>query len=414
MEERRSRGNSLSISTGTRTPKLRHKSWHRRSLIIGLCLFVSLTIHSTTIVWVLPESQFHACGGFDGILHISQGDSEGAAGTIFFLFVLNQLMYAQKYNLIPWVHLTNASHHIYDFAVHGSMRPQTIVVNGILQPTWLRHPDSLAQKALGYPGPPPPKPLVGSLTHYTISGNGVWNNYFAPVSQYSPTDPSCQQLPLIRLSYAQIIPGLHLHCPWAIRAWRYGGLPPSLRNDTVSYEEWFRPQRRRGRAVVQKFVKLLPPIHKLARNANPSPHCLAVHIRHSDKANRRKRIPIQIFVPYMEEYWEQVPEGTVYLATDSSHVVQALQSRPRLHWQNHIKRSNDTTAIFRQFPHHETNMQVLVDIQAMAYCQYLLHGFSAVSEAVMYLNPALQNVNLEVPKPVSRKVFRKLLQEQNN
>lgn len=414
MVKRRQNARSLSYSglVALRCSDHCHKFLCRQPGIVVVCLSVAVSIHFYCHYFSLKataDPQHGDCSGYDGILHISQGDGEGAAGTIFFLFVVNQLLYARQYNLIPWVHLSNYSHHVYDPVVHGALAPQTIVVNGILQPTWLHYPDPLAQRNIGIPGPPPVDPL-GSLTHYTVSGNGVWNTYFHPVSAFSPADLSCQQLPLVRLSYSQIIPGLHLHAPWAVRAWRYGGLPPSLRNDSLSYEAWLRPQRHRAHAIVKQYVQLLPFIQERARKANPSRKCLAVHIRHSDKGNRRKRIPLHKFIPYMEAYWDVVPDGIVYVATDSSHVLDELQSRPRLQWQANTQRSNDTTAVFRMFPHHTTNLQVLVDIQAMASCQWMLHGLSAVSEAVFYLNPHVQNVNVEVPKHPNVEVFRRMLQ----
>ena len=410
--KRRQNARSLSHSVvaGLRFSSHCHKFLCRRTVIVLLCLSVAVSIHVQYFsLKATSDPQRGACSGYKGILHISQGDREGAAGTIFFLFVVNQLLYAQQYNLIPLVHLTNTSHHVYDPVVHGALAPHTIVVNGILQPTWLHYPDLLAQKTFGIPGPPPVLPL-GSPTHYTVTGNGVWNSYFQPVSEFSPADFSCQKLPLVRLSYSQVIPGLHLHSSWAVRAWRYGGLPPSLRNDSISYEAWLRPQRQRAHATVKQFVHLLPFIQERALRTNPSPKCLAVHIRHSDKGNRRKRIPLQRFIPYMEAYWDVVPDGIVYVATDSSHVLDELQSRPRLLWQTNTQRSNDTTAVFRMFPHHSTNLQVLVDIRAMALCQWMLHGLSAVSEAVLYLNPHVRNINLEVPQHATVEAFREMLQ----
>lgn len=354
-----------------------------------------------------------ACSGYRGILHIAQGDAEGAAGTVFFLFVLNQLLYAQEHNLIPWIHLNNVSHHIFDARVHGSYAQsesaRTIVVSDTVQPSWLGFRDPIAQKNFGFPGPPPKETSPDGPRTVTVEGNGVWESYFLPVSDYSPTDPSCQQLPLVKLSYAQIIPGLHLNCPWSLRAWRYGGLPPALRNDTAaSYSDWFRPMRQRGSRMVQKYIRFQPYMLQKAQHANPSSHCLAIHVRHSDKANRRQKIPLKRFYPYMDAYLEQVPlGGKIYVATDSSRVLEELQSLPHYHdrllWQEGAARSQNSTAVFRQHNHHDTNVQVLVDILAMSQCQFLLHGLSAVSEAVLYLNPALQadyrGVNLELPKP---------------
>lgn len=61
----------------------------------------------------------HACDGFKGIYHIEKGDIGGAAGTIFFQFVIGQIIWAEKYNFKPWVYLNNVSHIVYDSSVHG-------------------------------------------------------------------------------------------------------------------------------------------------------------------------------------------------------------------------------------------------------------------------------------------------------
>ena len=76
--------------------------------------------------------------------------------------------------------------------------------------------------------------------------------------------------------------------------------------------------------------------------------------------------------------------------------------------------------------HHRTNTEVLVDILAMAKCNWFLHGLSAVSEAVFYWNGNLhyRSVNLEFhqfykPKgssgtmdaPMPLEAFQKLLKD---
>jgi hypothetical protein len=435
-----------SAATGTRdnSHKRRQKTIPRCGLIVFvLSVLLSLfAIHTgtrtRTATWGrlddyessrnpdrnLPTTN-EACRGYRGILHIAQGDAEGAAGTVFFLFVLNQLLYAQEYNLIPWIHLNNVSHHVFDAKVHGSALSTPLVVSALVKPSWLGFQDPIAQKSFGYPGPPPKATSsLGTRSSQTatvtVTGNGVWDSYFQPVSDFSPSDPSCRQLPLVRLSYPQIIPGLHLNCPWSLRAWRYGGLPPSLRNDSATYSEWFRPMRQRGSRMVKKYIKFHPYMLKEAQHANPSSRCLAVHVRHSDKANRRQKIPLKRFYPYIDAYLEQAPQGKVFLATDSSVVLQELQSLPqyqdRILWQEGAARSQNTTSVFRQHDHHYTNVQVLVDILAMSHCQFLLHGLSAVSEAVLYLNPALQShnhsVNLELPKRTNVPDFFRYVQNE--
>lgn len=402
---------------------------------IGVAILAFLYIFIFTTVNDLHAFKFEAqannkgmCDGFDGVLHIAQGDVEGAAGTIFFLFVLNQIIYAEKHNLMPWVHLNNVSHYVYDPYVHGMGPPISFKMMKGINASWVGIIDPISQQQIAFPGRPTQKSHL-SPQNVTVFGNGVWNSYFQPVSPFVPGkhDSSCEKLPLIRLGHTQIIPALHVNAPWALRAWRYGGLPPGLRQDELSYDEWFAPMRKRGNAVVRKYVRFLPHMHQLADQANPSSVCLGLHIRHSDKANRRQRIPVKKFLPYVQAYVQAFGSNdrgergdfSIFLATDSHKVIGRITTTwpsnlvKRIRWQDHTVRSNDTTPVFTLSSHHLTNTQVLVDILGLAKCEFLLHGLSAVSEAVHYLNIDLHrnnnSVNLEIPTHATVDEFRRSL-----
>jgi len=374
------------------------------------------------------------CQGYHGILWIRQGDREGAAGTIFFLFVLNQLIYADKYHLLPWIHLNNVSHHVYDASVHGPSRTATTFRVRLLEgymASSREESNNNGGAGAGAGGFCPGKPILPSSTgqlqsqEILVTGNGVWNSYFEPVSSFDPRqahNTSCHQLFVLTLTPAQILPGLHLDCPWSVRAWRYGGLADAQRLDHFSLQEWLRHHRERGARMVQKYVRPIASLRRAAILANPptTTQCLALHVRHSDKANRRKRIKLQTFLPYVEAYLRQVTNGRIYLATDSSAVLERMQETWPLHVVKRVQtqganviRSSNRSAVFDlgKYEHHRTNWEVLVDILAMSRCSSFLHGLSAVSEAVHYFNPRLQNrsVNLEDPACMNPDEFSEVL-----
>jgi hypothetical protein len=58
--------------------------------------------------------------------------------------------------------------------------------------------------------------------------------------------------------------------------------------------------------------------------------------------------------------------------------------------------------------HHRVNAEVLVDILALSRCSLLLHSYSAVAEASLYLNPSQLSVNLEDPNVKSSAQFETL------
>jgi hypothetical protein len=58
---------------------------------------------------------------------------------------------------------------------------------------------------------------------------------------------------------------------------------------------------------------------------------------------------------------------------------------------------NETAAFDLGVSPHRTNVEALTDVLALSKCTFLLHGLSAMSEAVLYLNPGLvaRSINLE-------------------
>ena len=91
----------------------------------------------------------HACDGYRGILHIENGDFGGAGGTIFFQFIIAQLIYAEEHQLLPFLHMDNFSYLVYDDAIHSGSSGeeeirvefkalQGVQVDTIQDPRWRR------------------------------------------------------------------------------------------------------------------------------------------------------------------------------------------------------------------------------------------------------------------------------------
>eukprot|EP00545_Synedropsis_sp_CCMP1620_P012338 CAMPEP_0119027470 /NCGR_PEP_ID=MMETSP1176-20130426/37135_1 /TAXON_ID=265551 /ORGANISM="Synedropsis recta cf, Strain CCMP1620" /LENGTH=173 /DNA_ID=CAMNT_0006983395 /DNA_START=47 /DNA_END=565 /DNA_ORIENTATION=+ len=59
------------------------------------------------------------CEDKAGILMIQGGDGEAAVGTLFFIYIVNHLIYADQNNLLPWIYL-NPVYPCYDPKVHGN------------------------------------------------------------------------------------------------------------------------------------------------------------------------------------------------------------------------------------------------------------------------------------------------------
>lgn len=356
------------------------------------------------------------CTGYDGVLHIRSGDTEADAGTVFFMYIVNQLIYAEQNNLLPWIHLTNVSGNIYDVQVHGTNHSvgfemlQGMTVDFVSD-------DYHGFGSGSYPGPPkklledqPLKPRM-----YSVSGTGVWDRYLEPVSAFDPasatsTSGECRDKPLIRMHYFHLNPGLLLYCPWSVRSWPYDALASRLAPQTT-LKDWYWPMRQRASEIVQKYSRFRPDIVQRVdalwqgKEDEDRSSCLALHIRHSDKGGtNQKPIPLESFLPYVEAYL-QAGGTRIVLATDSAEVITSISTwwpknitRTILRQPDDVVPSSNREDVFvlGDTNHDRTNRQVLVDILAMSQCGFMVHGFSAVSEAAIYLNLHLHENSVDL------------------
>jgi hypothetical protein len=141
---------------------------------------------------------------------------------------------------------------------------------------------------------------------------------------------------------------------------------------------------------------------------------LSVHIRLTDKGSGREKQEVGVYLPYIEAYVralnnamedESIRNPTIFLATDDATTLSKLVNRssiltdPMFHTQPSVLLSTGSTATFSAFKdqRHRLNTETLVDIYSLSKCQYLIHGYSAVPEAAIYLNPSLHfnSVNID-------------------
>ena len=359
----------------------------------------------------------HPCANYDALLHIKSGDKGAAAGTLFFQYVINQLIYADLHNLMPFIHLNNITHNVYDDDVHGTGEGLNLTITSELEVPWVN--DTKHPERPSFPGKPGSRNNLKGEKKVWFRGTGVWTHYLEQVSEYDPQNSLCQKLPYVNLTYKHLNPGIQFSAPWAVRSWEYAFLPNYLmhnRSSPTGLRDWFAPQRLRAHEIVTKYYRFHAPLRQAAMELVPNgTRCLAVHIRHSDKAGlARTKIPHDAFLPFVDAYLQNGGGDKVYLATDSSNVVERVQkewSHVTLVVQGGIVRSAVFKPVFRQGSHNRTNTEVLVDILAMSRCQYMIHGYSAVSESSHYLNPTLHNrsVDLEDPNHISPLQFGKLV-----
>eukprot|EP00934_Nitzschia_sp_Nitz4_P007880 Nitzschia sp. Nitz4//scaffold55_size114948//82757//84007//NITZ4_003914-RA/size114948-snap-gene-0.190-mRNA-1//-1//CDS//3329554569//7870//frame0 len=346
-------------------------------------------------------SQPDPCSGYDGVLRIRSGDTGAAAGTVFFLYMVNQLIYAEMYNLLPWAFFDDTSHRVYDEEVHrsGPHASFSMIRGRIVEDEQTRMPST----------PLPPRKYQ-DIEVFNIEGSGIWESYFEPLSRFSPfQNRICRddRKPLYEISYDGVAVGIHTRADWAVRAWGYGDTLKIHRHSKV--RDWYRPMRQRGASIVRRYIKPKPWIRQLVDEANPLPsgyRCLAMHVRTTDKARSGGRAEVHVneYLRHVMQFLSETTEGKVfiYLATDSSKTIKSIQELwPKevvnlIRKQGNVFLSNSSEPTFDLTSHHRTNTEVLVDIYAMAKCSKLLHGRSAVSEAVFYVNPELREASVDI------------------
>jgi hypothetical protein len=399
------RNGDLSIHLSTRTTN--NTRTHTSSLDM---------LASESIIKRKPSD--HACDGVDGIYHIAMTDILGGVGTGLLQLVINQIDFARRHNLKPWVHLNNSSQVVYDPVVHSQGLGVKLQSMRAAKSTYVRRPEGHWRDAV--PGPPN---ITGAdlQRDFLFAGTGIWEHYFEPVSDFVPGDVSCKHKLLVSMDLYLITPGLHGYSHYATRCWRYDYLPEYITKPHIPLDSWLRDQRLRAHDVMEKYIRFKPYLRAAALQANPGCNqqapCLGLHIRHSDKAAGRRLLETSQFLPFAQAFVDN-GGSYIYLATDSSNVLDEIRESWPTDIQSRIRRmgddavrSSDQQAVFDIGSHHRTNKEALIEILALSQCQYLVHGLSAVSESSIWINIGLHNrsVNLEDPDHLNSTSFGTLV-----
>lgn len=364
--------------------------------------------HIDTSPPVLGRPSGTACDGYNGVLHIQHFDRGAASGTAFFQFIIGLLQWADQHNYLPWIHIDDGyTRPIWDDFVHNQPRPNSpnnfTMIYG-MDIGWAR--DRNDPGGHTFPGRPYQRKSRLRSKTFPYHGTGVWEHYFLPPNDFVPGDSSCREKPLIRMTNNHIAPGVHVLAPWAPRAWKHTEVEYILRPD-LSWTDWFAPQRQHAAEIVQRYIRFNPTIERRAQCAFPDPHfSLGMHIRHGDKYLERKILPPSWFLKYAEAFVNN-GGGAIYVATDSSEVLETIANEWPENVSSHVihqpfvagRTTNETAAFDLGISAHRTNVEALTDILALSKCTFFLHGLSALSEAVLYLNPSLvvdgRSINLE-------------------
>ncbi len=236
-------------------------------------------------------------------------------------------------------------------------------------------------------------------------GNNVWENYFAPVSGLSSSE-------LEKLDPASIT---FLH-PEEQRLLFLGeGDQPPIQYDSQT-REWWRKQREMGSKLTAKYVRVRPEIMTRVDDfyqTHMQGHTvLGMHLRGTDKSvgpdGKRfdwpetfiRIVPPKEYFPYIDQFLAHNPEGKLFVATDQRQfledIVEAYGDKVI---QTMAVRSETEKAVFsRSGNGYDRGVEVLTDALLLSKCNFLVKCMSNVGEAAVYFNPKMPVIDIFYPQ----------------
>lgn len=204
-----------------------------------------------------------------------------------------------------------------------------------------------------------------------------------------------------------------------MKPWPYGETELDLYgNEDHLNNTWYKANRLRGNAIVSKYFIPQPSISahinqlqsKLFAHKHPM---LGIHMRGTDKMNAGGRIFVspETYVPYIKSFQRRFPSGGIFVATDDAEMLRQLAHDHNFKFQSQaINRETGEEVIPFTVDHpdgqEQLGVEIMTDIYLLSQCDYLLHGVSAVIEAVMYLNLELHenSINLDYTQESSYQI----------
>jgi|GEM_PF-786404 len=297
-------------------------------------------------------------GKYDGIFLIRINHSY-AGLFAYFMFVLNQIRYAEKRRLMPVVYFGKQSG-------NGD--------NAYYEPEY---------------------------------GENVWEYYFEPVAEWSYAKlQSLLESPGSGITSADVyklnfeyLTYLHMYDPKSIYGYPYGFYQYITEYDAA----WFAQQREKARDLVDRYIRVKRSILDIVdafhtRHLRGRP-VVGVHMRGTDKGaavgsdRTMAIIRPEAYFEQIDRFEERHPGCLVFVATDQTQYLEAMKARysERATFRD-VQRSNDRLNPFqkKEGSPYKKGEEALVDCLILSRCDFLLKCTSHLSETAMYFNRRLE------------------------
>ncbi|KAL1515441.1 hypothetical protein AB1Y20_002067 [Prymnesium parvum] len=285
--------------------------------------------------------------------------NHGSAGFFaYMLFVVNQLLFADKLGLAPVVELGRCTVNGHDHFASGG----------------------------------------ANLYYDERRGPNVWEYYFEPVT---PVERVAAQMAGALTLPSKTLWWLHHQAKGSVYAHYYGRYAHKRRYD----ERWHLRMRRRAHGVLAKYVRLKPALAAevdafWARRLAWRRPVLGVHLRGTDKqrAIAGDAVHPAAYAPHIDAYLAAHGNATLFVATDSPSFLGWLAGRyPRQLVYRAALRSEANAFLDRTLAdNYRKGADALVDAQLLSRADFLLKCSSALGEFAVYFNPSLHARSLDV------------------
>jgi hypothetical protein len=285
--------------------------------------------------------------------------NHGSAGFFaYMLFALNQLDFALRRGLIPYIDFGACNVNGHDHYASGG----------------------------------------ANLYYDPASGPNMWEYYFEPVSSYRPGSSGYETHALP----SKLLWRLHHKEASSVFAYYYG-----VHGSKRGYDEaWYGAMRTRASQLLGRFVR--PRQHVLqavdafwTSNFGPGATVLGVHMRGTDKQADigGEIVPPQVYMHHIDAYLQEHPHARLLLATDSPRFLRRMRERysTKLVARNVLRSERNAFLDVQPAGANERKgFDVLVDALLLSRCNFLLKSSSAVGEFAIYFNLSLHSRSLDL------------------
>ncbi|NVJ48094.1 MAG: hypothetical protein HWE07_13245 [Cytophagia bacterium] len=234
--------------------------------------------------------------------------------------------------------------------------------------------------------------------------SNVWENYFEPVANISSS----------RLDKIDPRTITFLRPEEQRRLFLGEGDQPPVNYD-VKAKQWWLKQREMGARLTSKYIRVRPEILNKVNDffeANIKGHkVLGMHLRGTDKSVRfdgkphevpeifRRIIPPEEYFPFIDRFLIHYPEGKLFVATDQKQFLLTLLERygKRIIHTNAIRSRTKKAVFSRSGSGYERGVEVLTDTLLLSRCDYLIKCMSNVGEVAVYFNPKIPVIDTFYP-----------------